>query len=74
MREEESVAQLESLELVADDGSVGFPDKATRAHRLKECSREGVDVVEEPEVVLAEQQEVVEGNVVWVQSFPADLK
>ena len=74
MREEESVAQLESLELVADDGSVGSPDKATRGHRLKECSREGVDVVEEPEVVLAEQQEVVEGNVVWVQSFPADLK
>ena len=68
MREEESVAQLESLELVADDGSVGFPDQSTRAHRLKEHSRPGVDVVEEPEVVLAEQKEVVEGNVVGVQS------
>ena len=68
VREKESVAKLESLELVADDGSVGVPDKSTRAHRLKEGSRPGVNVVEEPEVVLAEQKEVVEGNVVGVQS------
>ena len=68
VREKESVAKLESLELVADDGSVGFPDKSTRARRLKEGSRPGVNVVEEPEVVLAEQKEVVEGNVVGVQS------
>ena len=36
MREKESVAKLESLELIADDVGVGLPDKSTRAHRLKE--------------------------------------
>ena len=74
MREKESVAKLESLELIADDVGVGLPDKSTRAQRLKEYSRPGVNVVEEPEVVLAEKNEVVEVNVVWVQSFPAHLK
>ena len=54
MREKESVAKLESFELIADDGSVGLPDKSTRAHCLKECSGPGVNVVEEPEVVVAE--------------------
>ena len=36
VREKESVAELESLELIADDVGVGLPDKSTRAHRLKE--------------------------------------
>ena len=74
MREKEPVAELESFELIADDGGVGLPDKSARTRRLKEHSRPGVDVVEEPEVVLAEQEEVFKGNVVGVQSFPAHLK
>ena len=74
MRKKEPVAELESFELIADDGGVGLPDKSTPDRRLKEHSRPGVNVVEEPEVVLAEQEEVFEGNVVGVQSFPAHLK
>ena len=73
MREKEPVAELESFELIADDGSVGLANKSTRDRRLKEHSRPGVDVVEEPEVVVAEQEEVFEENVVWVQTFPAHL-
>ena len=37
MREKESVAKLESHELIADDCSVGFSDQSTSGHRLKEC-------------------------------------
>ena len=74
MREKESVAELESFELIADDGGVGLADKSSTTRCLKEHSRPGVDVVEEPVVVLAEQEEVFEGNVVGVQRFPAHLK
>ena len=74
MREKESVAKLESLELIGDDGGIGLTDNSTRGHRLKECSRPGIDVVEEPEVVLSKVKEVVEWNVVRVESFPAHLK
>ena len=59
MREKESVAKLESLELIGDDGGIGLTDNSTRGHRLKECSRPGIDVVEEPEVVLSKVKEVV---------------
>ena len=74
MREKEPVAELESFELIADDGSVGLADKSTRTRCLKEDSAPGVDVAEEPEVALAEEEEVFEGNVVGVQTFPAHLK
>ena len=74
MREKEPVAKLEPFELIADDGSIGLPDKTIIDWDLKEHSRPGVDVVEEPEVVPTEQEEVFEENVVWVQSFPFHLK